>query len=129
MTTEIVIRHHSLSKGRSDYSLLIDGSGNIEYNGIKNAKMIGRKSGKISTDDLNRIIHQFKDLYFFSFRDNYESLNQHSSVEQDQVSVSLRLGVQYKNVSYTDESRVEPRLKMLVEEIEKLTNADKFFYR
>ena len=120
-STEIVIQHISLNRESPSYSLTIDGSGNIKYNGPDGARTI-EKHIQIPQEDLNRIIHEFKDLYFFSFKDSYESPNQPSSQEQEQeqISVSFRLGDKYKKVSYTEDSRVEPSLKILVKEIEKL---------
>ena len=115
--TEIIIQHNSPNKQGPDYSLRIDGNGNVEYNGLKNVNV-----SKISPEDFNRILHEFQDLYFFSFKDSYESINQSKSQQEEQISVSLRLGDKYKTVKYTEGSRVEPGLKMLVKQIENITN-------
>lgn len=126
----IEIQHKSLSKEGPSYSLRIDGNdGNVEYNGLSNVKTLGKQNSKISTDDLNRIIQEFQESYFFYLKDSYGSSNktnsQHQQQQGDQVSVSLRLGDRYKNVIYTEESNVPLTLKRLVKEIEKTTNTDK----
>jgi Domain of unknown function (DUF6438) len=131
--TEIIIQHKSLSKEGPNYSLRIDGiDGNVEYNGLSNVKTLGKQNSKISTDDLNRIIQEFQESYFFYLKDSYGSSNKTNSQQQhqqhqqqeDQISVSLRLGDRYKNVIYTEESTVPLTLKRLVKEIEKTTNTN-----
>jgi len=93
--TEIVIQHKSLNKEVPSYALTIDGNGNIKYNGSDGAKTI-EKHTQISQEDLNRIIHEFKDLYFFSFKDSYESPNQPSSQEQEQEKKQRRKNAKEK---------------------------------
>jgi hypothetical protein len=125
--TEIIIQHDSQSKG-SVYSLRIDGNGNIEYTGISNVKTLGKVVAKISTQDLKRILREFDDVYFFSFKDNYELIsNQSSSTqEQQQTSISLKLRDNYKSIKYLEGAyRVPPMLKFLVKTIEEITQVDK----
>jgi hypothetical protein len=120
--TEIIVKCDSKDREGPSYSLIIDGDGNVEYNGLRNVKTLGKRLIKISTEDLNRIIHEFQDLYFFSFQDSYESSVQHDT--RPQISVSLRLKDKYKNVRYTEGSRVPHDLKVLVKQVEKITKAD-----
>ena len=125
--TEIIIQHDSLNKWPV-YSLRIDGNGNNEYNGIRNVKTPGKVVAKISTQDLKRIIREFDDVYFFSFKDSYELVSNQSTskLEEQQTSISLRLGDKYKNVKYLEGAyRVPPTLKYLVKTIEKMTKVDK----
>jgi hypothetical protein len=119
---EIVVERNSPNRDGSSYSLNIGGTGKVEYNGLSNVKTLGKRLTKISTEDLNRIIHEFQDLYFFSFKDSYEPSNQ-SNPEQ-QIAVSLRLGDKYKSVKYSDGSRIPLGLKELVKEIEKITKVN-----
>jgi hypothetical protein len=121
--TEIVIQHNSLNKEGPSYSLRIDGNGNVEYNGLSNVKTLGKYFDKLSSEDLNRIIQGFKESYFFYLNENYGSSTEPNSQQQDEVSISLRLGDKSKIVKYTQGSTVSLSLKMLVEEIEKITNA------
>ena len=121
---EILIERNSHNKKARSYSLIIDGDGNVKDNRPDYAKSIGKQFSKISPENMNRLIHEFKDLYFFSFKDSYESPNYSISKEQEHISVSLRLGDKFKKVEYTEDSKVEPQLKTLVNEIEKLTIAD-----
>ena len=124
---EIAVERSSPNREDSSYSLRINGTGNVEYDGLSNVKTLGKRSTKISTDDLNRIIHGFQDLYFFSFKDNYyKSSNQSDPRQQQQISVSLRLGDKYKNVKYSGASDIPLDLKELLKEIEKITKVNDF---
>ncbi len=123
---EIVVECTAPKGKGSSYSLNINGTGNVEYNGLSNVKTLGKRFTKISTQDLERIIHEFQDLYFFSFKDDYYMLSNHSTPEQQQISVSLRLGDKYKNVKYSNASNIPPGLKEIVKEIEKITKVNDF---
>lgn len=118
---EISIEH---DRAGSSYSLNIDSKGNVKSNAPNQPANVGRRVTKISLDDLAGIVHEFKDMYFFSFKDNYESPNQ--SISHERISVSLRLGNKYKRVTYKEDSKVESHLKMLVKRIEKLIDTDHF---
>ena len=122
---EIVVERTSPNREGPSYSLNINGTGNVEYNGMSNVKMLGKRFTNISEEDLDRIIHEFQDLYFFSFKDDYKSSN-HSNPERQQISVSLRLGDKYKNVKYSDASNIPSGLKEIVKEIEKITKVNDF---
>jgi hypothetical protein len=119
---EVVISTPPNTKGPS-YSLRIDGNGNVQYNGISNVRSMGLHTSKISPGDLNRLVTRFKEIYFLYLRSNYESTDKPSS-QQQRVSVSLQLGDRHKRVEYTEGSMVPLSLKLLVKEIEKITNAD-----
>jgi hypothetical protein len=122
-----MIKHTSHSKGPS-YSIHVDGDGNIEYNGISNVKTIGKYITKISPQDLNHLIREFNNIYFFSFKNSYEiSSNQSISQPQQETSISLTLGDRYKIVKYVEGAyRLPTELKNLVEIIERVTKVDKF---
>ena len=123
---EIIIQHSSLNK-EPNYSLCIDGNGNVEYNGISNVKTIGKHVTKLSSNDLKRVIHEFDDVYFFSFKDSYHlSDSQQHQPQLLQTSVSLRLGDKFKNIKYVEgATRLPSELKDLVKTVEKITNVDK----
>jgi hypothetical protein len=119
---EIAIQYDSLQGPK--YSLRIDGNGSIEYNGLRNVKMLGKQLTKISPNDLRSIIEEFENLYFFSFRDNYVSPKQ-SELQQPKTTISLRLGDRYKRIEYVEEGHEVPsELKSLVRTIEKTTKVD-----
>jgi hypothetical protein len=125
--TKIIIKHDSPNNGPS-YSLCIDQDGNIEYNGIRNVKTLGKVVAKISPEDLKRVLREFNDAYFFSFKDSYEIVTSQSSLKQErqQTSISLRLGDNYKNVNYLEGAyRVPPTLKFLVKTIVQITKVNK----
>ena len=125
--TKIIIQHDSPYNGPV-YSLSIDRNGNIEYNGIRNVKTLGKVVSKISPEDLKRVLREFNDVYFFSFKDSYEIISGQSSLKQEhqQTSISLTLGSNHKNVKYLEGAfRVPPTLKFLVKTIEGITKVDK----
>jgi Domain of unknown function (DUF6438) len=125
--TKIIIQHDSPYNGPV-YSLSIDRNGNIEYNGIRNVETLGKVVSKISPEDLKRVLREFNDVYFFSFKDSYEIISGQSSLKQEhqQTSISLTLGSNYKNVKYLEGAyRVPPTLKFLVKTIEGITKVDK----
>lgn len=122
-----MIKYSSHSKG-PNYSIYIDGNGNVEYNGISNVKRIGKYITKISAQDLNRLIREFNNIYFFSFKNSYEiSSNQSISQPQQETSISLRLGDRYKIVKYVEGAyRLPTELKNLVEITERVTRVGQF---
>jgi hypothetical protein len=125
--TKIIIQHDSPYNGPV-YSLSIDRNGNIEYNGIRNVKTLGKVVSKISPEDLKRVLREFNDVYFFSFKDSYEIISGQSSLKQEhqQTSISLTLGSNHKNVKYLEGAyRIPPTLKFLVKTIEGITKVDK----
>jgi Domain of unknown function (DUF6438) len=127
--TEIVIQHDLLTKGPL-YYLHIDGDGNIEYRGISNVNTLGKHTTKISPKDLENLIFEFKNVYFFSFKDSYGTVSDQSSLgqeeqQQQQTTVSLKLGDKYKSVKFLDEGyKVPSQLKNVVKTIEKITKVD-----
>jgi hypothetical protein len=116
---EIIIQHHSQNEALN-YSLCIHGNGLVEYNGIS-----GKHVTKISPQDLDRVILEYRNVYFFSFKDSYELSSNQSSSQQEQTSISIRDGDNYKNVKYVEGAyRVPSTLKYLVRTIEKIAKVD-----
>ena len=106
------------------YSLYIDDEGNVEYNGISNVKTMGKRFSKITIEDLNSLIDEFKIIYFFSLRENYGDLTNHSDLQQ--TSISIRLGNRYKKITHVNGSKVPLSLIMLEKQIEEITNTSKW---
>lgn len=102
------------------YSLSIDGEGNVEYNGVSNVKTLGKHFSKITGEDLNALIDEFKIIYFFSLKENYDDTVNRSDLPQ--TSISICLGNRYKNVTYSSGSNVPLSLRMLEKKIEQITN-------
>jgi hypothetical protein len=48
------------------YKLTIRGNGQIEYEGGKNVKQVGHQQGRISVDDLKRLVADFSKAKFFT---------------------------------------------------------------
>ena len=107
------------NKGPS-YSLSIDNAGNVEYDGISIVKTMGKHCSKITEEDLNALIDEFKIIYFFSLKEKYGDLLDNSDVPQ--TSISICLGDKYKEVTYSSGSNVPLSLTMLEKEIEQITN-------
>src|SRR3982751_6436493 len=100
---EIIIQHISLNKG-PNYSLRICESNTVEYNGISNVKTLGKHLSKVTPEELQSIIFEFENYYFFSsFKDSYEPSNQSKTQDQQQTIISCRLGQNFKKISYVEE--------------------------
>lgn len=127
--SEISIRHDSLNKGPR-YSLHIDGDGNVEYHGISDVKTLGKHITKLLQGDLENVIFEFQNVYFFSFKDSYGSVSNHLGLvaeqkQLQQTTISFRLANRYKNVKFVDEGYKVPfQLKKLVKTIERITKVD-----
>ena len=106
------------------YSLSIDGEGNVEYTGISNVKTLGKHYSKITQEELNALIDEFKIIYFFSLKDNYRDVTNHSDLQQ--TSISIRLGNRYKKITHVNGSKVPLSLIMLEKQIEEITNASQW---
>jgi len=122
---EVIIQHVSLNNG-PNYSLRICESNTVEYNGISNVKTLGKHLSKVTPEELQSIIFQFKNYYFFSsFKDSYEPSNQSKTQDQQQTIISIRLGQKFKKVSYVEDGDFAPStLKYLVMTIEKIAKID-----
>jgi hypothetical protein len=117
---EIIIQHTSPNEGPV-YSLRVDENGTVEYNGIRNVKTLGKRISKISSQELQSIIFQFENYYFFTIRDSNQLSDQH----HQQTTISVRLGDQYNKVKYVEEGDLAPStLKHIVRIVEKITKVD-----
>jgi hypothetical protein len=96
-------------------------NGTIEYDGIRNVNTLGKLISKISSQDLQSIIFQFENYYFFTIRDSNQLSDQH----HQQITISLRLGDRYNKVKYVEEGDLAPpMLKHIVRIVEKITKVD-----
>jgi hypothetical protein len=96
-------------------------NGTIEYDGIRNVNTLGKLISKISSQDLQSIIFQFENYYFFTIRNSNQLSDQH----HQQTTISLRLGDQYNKVKYVEEGDLDPPvLKHIVRIVEKITKVD-----
>jgi hypothetical protein len=111
------------NKGHS-YSLYIDSEGDVEYDGISGVKTMGKHISKITREDLNALIDEFKIIYFFSLKDSYGNLE--DSPNSCVTSLSLSLGKEYKKITHLDESRVPYSLRMLEKKIEKMVKLEQW---
>ena len=121
---EVIIQHISPNKGQN-YSLRICGNNTVEYNGSSNVKTLGKHISKVTPEELQSIIFQFENYYFFSFKDSYEPSNQSKTQYQQQTIVSIRLGQKFKKITYVEDGNfAPPAVKYLVKTIEKITKVD-----
>jgi hypothetical protein len=121
---EIIIEHVSLNKGQN-YSVRINENNTVEYNGISNVKTLGKQITKVTSEELQSIIFQFENYYFFSFEDRYEPSNQSKSQNQQQTVISIRLGQKFKKITYAEDGNfAPPAVKYLVKTIENITKVD-----
>lgn len=59
--------------GCPTYSLSISGDGTVIYEGSKSVKVIGRRTHKISIEDVKKLVEEIHRIDFFSFKDRYIS--------------------------------------------------------
>jgi len=53
------------------YKMEIFSSGLVKFNGMSNHKMIGHYEASIDQEELHKIVQQFRDSNFFSFKNQY----------------------------------------------------------
>jgi len=118
---QIEIDHIQLDSSAPQYSIQIDGEGNIKYNGIKNVKTKGIEQYKIPKEKVQEILDGLEEIYFFSLRDNYSSKKE----PKEKVIVSARLYDRFKKIECEADSNTPYSLLMLIKKIEEITNISK----
>jgi len=53
------------------YTLAIYGNGTVEYGGIDNVAVQGRRTAEISQERVRQLVEAFHEIDFFSFKDVY----------------------------------------------------------
>ena len=105
------------------YSITIMNDGKVEYQGIRNVKTTGTKVSKISDNELNSLIDEFIDIYFFALKDKYE-ICQKENVPIVVVSVSWKN--KFKQIVHDRDCKIPTELIEFEHMIEKITELNQW---
>lgn len=83
------------------YELTIDAEGNVFFNGLKHTTTLGNATGKISGNEIDRLVTEFNTTGFLDLDDNYDQDTcPEYATDMSTVIVSLRQNGQTKTVSH-----------------------------
>lgn len=77
------------------YSVSVSGDGAVIFEGVSNVLVTGRRSYKISTAKVRKLVTAFKEIDFFSLKDVY---NDHTQDHAPGVTVMITIGSKTKSV-------------------------------
>lgn len=120
---EIKLRREGKGVHSAEYNLTIYNDGTVIYKGIKNVKVLGEQISHISQDDLNRLINDFIDIYYFALKERYEARDNSAS---SAVTTSFRLEKKSKSVYHELGSQEANQLTELENKIDKITNSSQW---
>lgn len=92
----IRLQRNSVHDGKPVYVITIYGNAQVIYQGIKSVKIIGEQRGYITRNNLQQLLNEFENVYFFSFKDIYG--NQGNDSTSGYVAVSITVGNDTKKV-------------------------------
>ena len=122
-TIIITIERRSTGNIAPSYSLTINGDGTIIYHGIENVKTIGKQKGRISEKDVNQLVNEFINIYYFALKDRYDTMADPSASSTHIVTTSILLNGKTKKVFHVQESIAPYGLSVLEDKIDKITNS------
>lgn len=67
----LVIQLERSSEHGPAYTITIYGDGRVVYEGIKKVRIVGIRDAYITRDNLDELLDEFQNVYFFSFNDVY----------------------------------------------------------
>ena len=117
------------------YSISINGSGNVEFEGIKDTIVTGKTSGTVSTDEVKMLVAEFAKIGFLELDDAYGNENCPTTfTDQSTIVISLTAGGETKTIShYTgcvedneDHTPYPPGLLALENKIHEIPEAKKW---
>jgi hypothetical protein len=71
-----------------DYSLSIYGDGKIVYEGRHYVAVKGRRETRISINDVKKLVDEFQNSGYFSFKDRYDSIINEGSITKTSIVVN-----------------------------------------
>ena len=103
------------------YSLTVYGNGTVEYNGIKNVKVVGRQTSQSSNSSVKELVNDFTNIYYFALKDkDQESTSSNPRI----IKTSITMDGKTKTVAHSDGSASAPKgLSELEDKIDKITNS------
>ena len=75
------------------YTIAIHGDGKVEYEGVKNVKMVGRREGNINNDDVQSLLSLFDKANFFSIGENVSQEKCNCTICTDMASAITDISV------------------------------------
>jgi Domain of unknown function (DUF6438) len=107
-----------------EYSLTIYGDGTVVYKGIKNVKILGEQTSRISESELNKLVNKFIDIYYFALKDKYDKPNNKlNNSTLPIVTTALTLEGKNKAVYHDRGSQEHQPLTELEDKIDAITNS------
>jgi hypothetical protein len=106
------------------YTLIVSGNGRVVYDGIRNVKIVGREIGQISKTNVNELVNEFINVYYFALKDKYDEPNMPG---RPIVTTSISMDGKTKTVLHNHASRAAPEgLSVLEDKIDKITNSQQW---
>jgi hypothetical protein len=99
-------------------------NGVVKYEGIKNVKVTGTQVSKISEKEVDGLIDEFINIYYFALKDRYAEDD--CAGQQQSVTTSIFLNNKTKTI-YHDRGCTAPQgLSFLEDKIDKVTNSKRW---
>lgn len=110
------------------YSLTIRGIGTIEYNGLKNVKVIDRIKEEFDKEKIILLLTEFKNLGFFTIQDvYYVDVNAGRPFTTISISIPGSDGqMKTKILSHYQDEDVPKELIKIEDKIDEVTNSEKW---
>jgi len=104
------------------YRLSVDAKGNVIFEGIAHVKMTGVHHGRISTDDVWRLLEAFKEARYFQKFNSYTG----SATCGTDIYTSLTINGRTKKVKRYSGGFAPPKLEKLELLIDEITNSSQW---
>lgn len=130
--TVITLLRTSCRRGCPVYKLTIFGDGKVLFDGSKHVRKKGKAEGFISQENLEELIIEFQNIYFFNLNDAYTTKSKHcrqSVRHMSSAMTSLTLGGRHKRINHYHGCRgsdVFARLSSLEAKIDEAVNVDQW---
>ena len=130
MLEDIVIKIEKQGKNsKPSYNLILKGTGELKYIGLSNVKNLGEIEDKIKEDEFLEILSIFKEIDFFSYRDDFR-VDRSSPRPYTTISITLPVnGKKTKTTTITyhdDDVSVPNDLIELEKNIKKISGSEKW---
>ena len=130
MLEDIIIKIEKQGKNsKPSYNLILKGNGELKYIGLSNVKNLGEIEDKIQEDEFLEILSIFKEIDFFSFRNDFR-VDRSSSRSYTTISITLPInGKKTKTTTITyhdDDVNVPNDLIELEKNIKKISGSEKW---
>ena len=113
--------------GEPTYRFSIDERGKLEYEGIRNVFVRGRRTARLTKETLEKLVAALEGAHFWEFAESYHS----AATDQPTCVLEFQQGTRSKRI--TDyggqmDRRAPPRLIALEDEIDRLSGTKKWVH-